>query len=55
MSVSVSHRREINVDGLSFGFVSLGGGIQHSKDGLTGDTATDLQGFVQWTWDLSGL
>jgi hypothetical protein len=55
MSASVSHRREINVDGLSFGVVTLGGGIQHSKDGVTGDTATDLQGFVQWTWDLSGL
>jgi hypothetical protein len=54
-SAQLSHRRGIRYRGLDLGAVSLGVGVQYSDNRVTSESETDLQAFLQWTWDYSGL
>jgi hypothetical protein len=54
-SAQLSHRRGIKYRGLDLGAVSLGVGVQYSDNRVTSESETDLQAFLQWTWDYSGL
>lgn len=51
----VSHRRPLRLDGLDLGTVGIGLGYQHVNNEITDESDDDLLGFVNWTWDLSGL
>ena len=54
-AAQLSHRRELNYGGLKLGTVSLGAGVQRAENSITGVSETDLNAFLQWTWDYSGL
>lgn len=51
----LSHRRPIEHQGLKLGTVSIGIGLQYAEDRITGQSETDLRGFLQWAWDFTGL
>ena len=51
----VSHRREVRLGGLNLGHVAVGAGFERLENRRTSESNSDFQGFVQWTWDLSGL
>jgi hypothetical protein len=50
----LSHRRPIRHEQLNLGILSLGLGLQYAENRVTGESDTDAQAFLQWTWDLSG-
>jgi hypothetical protein len=54
-SAQLSHRRGFRYRDLDLGVVSLGVGVQYADNRVTGDSETDAQAFLQWTWDYSGL
>lgn len=54
-SAQLSHRRELQYNGLKLGTISAGFGLQSADNEITGESATDAQVFLQWTWDYSGL
>jgi hypothetical protein len=55
LGAQFSHRRGVRHKGVDLGIVSLGLGVQYMDDQVTGESDTDLQAFVQWAWDYSGL
>jgi hypothetical protein len=54
-SAQLSHRRDLQYNGLKLGTVSAGFGLQSADNEVTGESETDVQVFLQWTWDYSGL
>jgi len=50
----LSHRRSMRHGNLNLGTLGLGLGVQYSENRITGESNTDVQAFLQWTWDLSG-
>ncbi len=50
-----SHRRAIGRESLRLGTLSAGVGVRYADNRRTGDSGTDAQAFLQWTWDFSGL
>ena len=50
----LSHRRPVSIESLKLGMLSAGLGIQYADNRITGESETDVQAFVQWTWDYSG-
>ncbi|NHA15461.1 capsule assembly Wzi family protein [Thioalkalivibrio sp. XN279] len=54
-SAQLSHSRELQYNGLKLGTVSAGFGLQSADNEVTGESETDAQVFLQWTWDYSGL
>jgi hypothetical protein len=55
LSGQLSHRRVVRHDGLSFGTIGFGIGVQYAENRITGESETDAQAFVNWAWDYSGL
>jgi hypothetical protein len=51
----LTHRRPIRRAALDLGTLSVGLGVQYAENRLTGESDTDVQAFVQWAWDYSGL
>jgi hypothetical protein len=51
----LSHRRPIRHEHLNLGTLSLGLGVQYAENRVTGESDTDLQAFLQWAWDFSGM
>ena len=54
-TAQLSHRRPVDHGGLKLGTVSLGIGLQRAENRITGASETDVNAFLQWTWDYSGL
>jgi hypothetical protein len=50
----LSHRRPMRHENLNLGTLGLGLGVQYAENRVTGESDTDLQAFLQWSWDLSG-
>lgn len=55
LGAQLSHRRSIRHRDIDLGAISLGVGVQYSDNRRTGESETDVQAFLQWTWDYSGL
>jgi hypothetical protein len=53
--LQLSHRRPLRHQELDLGYLSLGLGAQYADNQVSGESETDLQAFLQWTWDLSGI
>jgi hypothetical protein len=53
--VQFSHRRPIRHAALDLGTLSVGLGVQYADNRVTGESETDVQAFLQWAWDYSGL
>src|SRR5690606_37596043 len=51
----LSHRRPLRLEALDLGMLSAGVGVQYADNRITGESSMDVQAFVQWTWDYSGL
>jgi hypothetical protein len=51
----LSHRRPLQYESLKLGTLSVGLGVQYADNQVTGDSDTDVQAFLQWTFDYSGL
>jgi hypothetical protein len=54
-SAQLSHRRTISYRDLDLGAIGVGFGVQYSDNQITGESETDVQAFIQWAWDYSGL
>lgn len=55
VGAQLSHRRPVQYETLKLGTLSVGLGVQYADNQVTGDSDTDVQAFLQWTWDYSGL
>jgi hypothetical protein len=51
----LSYRRPLQYQGVRLGTLALGLGAQRAENTVRGEDETDLQAFLQWTWDYSGL
>jgi hypothetical protein len=50
-----SHSRPMSRGALDLGKLRIGVGVQYADNEVSGKSETDVQAFVQWTWDYSGL
>ena len=55
LGLQLSHRCPLKHGSLHLGTLSLGLGVQYADNRVTDESETDVQAFVQWTWDYSGL
>ncbi|MEJ2516376.1 MAG: capsule assembly Wzi family protein, partial [Gammaproteobacteria bacterium] len=53
--LNVSHRREVVLDRLNLGYITLGLGVSRQDNQVRDETDTEFQAFAQWTWDFSGI
>jgi hypothetical protein len=51
----LSYRLPLQYQGVRLGTLALGLGAQRAENTVRGEDETDLQAFLQWTWDYSGL
>jgi len=55
LGLQLSHRRPLRHESLDLGTISVGLGVQYADNRVTDESETDVQAFVQWAWDYSGL
>jgi phospholipase/lecithinase/hemolysin len=51
----LSHRRGVRHKGSTWASSASASACSTSTNQVTGESDTDLQAFVQWAWDYSGL
>jgi hypothetical protein len=55
VGAQLSHARPLRRNNIDLGKLSVGLGVLYADNQATGRADTDVQAFVQWTWDYSGL